>query len=687
MADEYHLDYETYSEEDITAGAYRYSLDPSTEVFMCSISKNDGDTYLWINPKYEIIDFLSDPRADKLMREAFSDPEAVLFAHNAQFEDAITLNALKMPRKPPKRKPDHTQWRCTAAMARRAGLPASLDKISRELDIDQKKDRAGKALINFFCKPKKDGTRNMPWDYPEKWIAFCNYCIQDTRTEKAVHQKLLPFAIKGPSLRAWNFDTKMNRLGFPVNVRALENADKMVQGVMKEAVSGFKELTGLAPTQNAKCLAWFKERGYPHDNMQAETLKEFISSGETLDTEDAQKALVMKSKLGFAAVKKVTSMLKCVCPDGRVRGCFVFCGASNTGRWSATLVQPHNFKRPTFKRTDLAFELIEHGATADEIEMLFGNPLEVIASCIRHFIGPKRGKFLDADYSAIEARVVCWLAGDEQGLQEFRDYDDDPKSNPEPYCIMGGKIFNRTVTKKEEDALYRFVGKQAVLGCGFGMGHVKFMGTCESYGQTVSVEVAKEAVRVFRETRKPVANLWRLVDIASKNAIRNPGQVYEAGKKLRFVVLEMSGIPMLIMKLPSGRNLTYPYPKLKNVTVTLDEKDPKTGKKKTFQSQQIEHYGPIPNKRGVFGTIKTYGGKLVENATQGTAYDLMAHGGCNADDHGYDISMVVHDQAIQEKKPGQTIEDFCDKLSKLPNWGEGIPLKAEGAVTSYYTKN
>lgn len=679
MQDEYHLDYETYSACNISNGAHRYAMDESTEVFMFSICKNDGPVHLWIAPGYETLENCSEWEAEELLIEAISSPDSLIYAHNAQFERVISDHVLRRLHRQFKKIPID-KWRCTAVMARRAGLPSSLAKVSKELDLEDQKDSKGKALIRFFCLPQKDGSRNYPQDNPEKWADFCNYCVQDTHTERAVHKRLKPFEIKGASLRAFQLDIKINDRGIPVNVPALKNADAMIVRVLEKAVHRFRELTGFNPTQNAKCLAWFKERGYPLDNMQADSIRDFVENGNELDDDEAQEALIMKSELGFAAIKKVSSMLRCVCPDGRVRGTLIFCGASNTGRWSGALIQPQNFKRPTFKRTDIAFALIEHGATEDEIEMLFGNVLNVIASCIRHFI---KGPFLDSDYTAVEGRIVCWLADDQVALKEFVDFDHG--IGEEPYCLMAERIYHRKVTKA--DFIERFIGKQAVLGCGFGMGWKKYQSTCESYGQAIEAKLAKDAVAAFRKARKPVADLWKECDKASQNAIRNPGKTFYAGKYLRFTMLTVSGIPMLLMKLPSGRNLTYLKPKLKNAVVTLDEIDPKTGKQKKFNTQQIEFYGPIPSRKDVFGTITTYGGKLVENATQATAYDLMAYGGCKAEEAFYEICMLVHDQALTEKTPEKNISKFNQLLATLPAWAKGMPLKAEGNEIPYYRKD
>lgn len=683
---EYHLDYETFSEIDIMkVGAFRYGMDESTEIFMCAIAKGDEHPRLWINPLYEIPDFLSDPIAHQWMIDAFTSPHSILFAHNAQFENVITRYVLGRRHQDfLGLVPNNSKWRCTAAMSRKAGLPSSLAKVGAELDLSEQKDRAGKNLINFFSKRQKNGKRNLPIDHQEKFAKFCEYCIQDVITERTIHKRLRPFSLKGKSLEAFQVDIEINQKGIPVDRVALENAKKIINAVIGKATKRFREITGFNPTQNAKILEWFRKRGYPYNNMQAETVKNAVEEAEDLDLEgEVLEALQLRYRLGFAAVKKVDAMLKCACPDDRVRGSLLWCGAKNTGRWAGRLIQPQNFKRPTFK-TDGAFDLIKWGCTPEELEMIYGNPLEVIASCIRHFI-TFPNKAFDADYTAVEARIVCWLAGDQKALDEFIDFDNG--IGEEPYCLMAKEVFNRKVTKA--DSFERFVGKQIVLGCGFGMGEDKFMGTCEGYGQPIERELARKSIQTFRRIRKPVADLWKECDRAAQNAIKNPGKTYYAGKKLRFTMMTVSEIPMLIMTLPSGRGLTYLYPKLVPKTVIQKGIDPKTGKKKKpFKTLEINFYGPIPGRDGdVYGRISTYGGSLVENATQATAYDLMANGTVNAWKKGYETCMVVHDQGLAERESEeQSIDEYCSLLSELPEWAYGLPLKADGQEVNYYTK-
>ena len=276
----------------------------------------------------------------------------------------------------------------------------------------------------------------------------------------------------------------------------------------------------------------------------------------------------------------------------------------------------------------------------------------------------------DADYAAVEARIVCWLAGQADALQRFRD-------NIDSYVLMASTIFGketRDVTKDE-----RWLGKQTVLGCGFQMGDEKFLNQCvekaEQYGIkgiSVTPELAKKSVQGFREDYDQVQQLWWDTDRAARNAILHPGRTFKAGPFLKFCVVQTGGIPFLVMRLPAGRSIVYPYP-------ALEENPKKPGR------TDITFFGKLPMKSGKWGRVKTYGGKLVENATQGTAADIMAHGACNAIDRGFDVLTLIHDQALGADD-GRDVEEFCAALTDTPAWAAGLPVKAEGKVVPYYLK-
>lgn len=691
-----HVDYETRSRADLKKwGAYRYANDPSTEIFMAGISTDEAGPFLWINPKFCVPShgIVSHPTAEYLMGQ-IADPDVEDWAHNAEFERAITRYCLKEFDHP-----KDSQWRCTAALARKAVLPASLAAVSEVLNLGQKKFGEGYSLMRFFSIPdKKTGLFNEPKDHPEKFKKFCEYCLQDVRAEKEVFDVLRIFDLRGAHLEAFQFDARMNSRGVPVNVRALDRAQIIIDETQDLVAKEFHEITGLNPTQRDKVKALLKDLGLDLANMQAKTLDKVLEdevpgyhADEDDDDEpeitisdedlellggDVKRIVELYKMASYSAVKKVKIMRACACDDGRVRGMMMFHGAS-TGRWSGQKVQPHNFKKPDPKKKDtqVCYEMICKGYGRMEIEMLFGNPLEAIADCIRNFIQEPNGPMFDADYSAIEARIVCWLAGQENVLKRFREADawTGPKHlKPDPYKDLAAIIFNVPAETITAESMERDLGKRGILGCGFQMAWKKFQATGAKYGVVISDDLAQRTVIAYRNLCDKVESLWYEVRDAATEAIVKPGTKTTA-RRLAFQVREVRGIPFLLMTLPSGRNLSYPWPKIEQLEG--DEFGP-----------GITFYGQLPGKKTKWGRIRTYGGKLVENATQAVAFDVMSNGACRAEEKGYEVNLLVHDQALGPVKPGQTVKEFCSALTDLPSWADGLPIVAEGKIVPYYKK-
>ena len=510
--------------------------------------------------------------------------------------------------------------------------------------------------------------RIYPKDKPKEFAEFCAYCAQDVRVEREVHKALAPaFELTGESLATFQLDIAINARGLPVNIDGLRKAQTIIDAETDKLTKDFQALTGFMPTQGEVFLAWLQARGFDGANLQAGTLDDAI---EKMDTSgmplEAQQALLIKKRISYASIKKVPSMLKCAGPhDNRVRGSIQYHTAT-TGRWGGKLIQPQNFKRPTIADTEQAYADLCNGASAEYLELCYGPPLEVISSCIRHFIHDtcfgedgSEWPMLSADYAAIEARVVCWLAGQADALQEYRDGVDR-------YVKMASLIYGvkpENVNKHPQ----RFVGKQATLGCGFGMGPAKFRATCEKYRYyDLPHGLEEKAVKAFRDSHREVVKLWYASERAAKQAILNKGTAYKAGK-LSFFCLDVAKTPFLFLKLPSGRKLAYPHPQI-------------NGDRLSFwgQRQDSVHWG----------RNETYGGKLVENATQAVAADGMSCGAQNVEAAGYEIATLIHDEALSYYRPSglQTIEEFTTLLTKLPSWADGLPVEAEGKIVPFYLK-
>lgn len=680
----YHLDFETYSEADLQkVGAYRYAKDPSAEVLCLAISRNHGKPLLWVPPAYApklpFIDPMEQEEArallDEIMRlDPNTDSHNLVYAHNAAFEYVIWNEIMVKQHGFGPLFPE--QMRCTASFARRACLPPSLGKCAAYLNLAQQKDARGATLIRKFCIPQKpDKThaqtwRRFPQDDPAAFKEFCEYCVQDVVTELAVGEALKLFDVGGISHTAFISDLRINDAGFPVDIEALEAASRMINDELAHVRGEFVKLTGLNPTQTGAFLIWMREHGYQGTDLRASTMDEVLAEcndGEVgedgIADEDiaplddvAKRALTLRRIMSFAATKKVKSMLAVAGPDdNRARGTLLYHGAS-TGRWSSKLVQQQNFKRST-EESEKAFADLRKGFNAKTLELIHGPILEVIASGIRHFINDGDAPLLSADYAAIEARIVCWLAGQQDALDEY-------SSGVDRYKVMAGKIFNirpDAVTKPQ-----RFLGKGTILGAGFGMGVSKFQDTCLKQGVEVPLDMAELAITTWRKTHKKVVSFWYDLERAAKKAINNPGQKFTVGK-LRLFTMVTAGTRFLMIRLPSGRHLSYPNPR-------IDEDD------------QITFYGQIPMKQ-TWGRISTYGGKLVENVTQAVAADVMTTGLANALAAGHTPVMLVHDEIVCTTR-GSTLslDNLNACLLDMPPWASGLPLAVEGAKIPFYSK-
>jgi len=643
-----HLDIETRSRADLPGcGAYRYGIDPSTQVLMAAVSEEEHDApiYLWVNPLFRDAGIPSDPEALELLAQA-----SEVRAFNAPFEQPVLHGTSFRPHIPLE------AYRCTQAMARIAGLPESLDKCGDALGIASRKDAKGKSLIRLFSIPRKeDGGWNEPRDHPEKWAQFADYCRQDVRAEKEIHRLLRPkFDLTGSNLETFLFTMRMNALGIPVNEPALRNAQVIIEEVQKDATEEFRALTGLNITQRAKVLDWLQGRGLAIENMQADTL-------QALDLSrvgpEVGRAVARYIELSYAATKKVTTMLEWLMPDARLRGVFKFYGAG-TGRWSAGGPQIQNAKKATPAMrpvTKFAYKYIASGGTAQGLSAVYGEPLEVIASCIRHFVVHPGDDLLDADYNAIEARIICWLAGEKDRLAMWAKGQD-------LYKWMASQIYNvpeRAVTGDQRD-----MGKRVILGCGYGMGAAKFLSTCELFGAPCDAALAERAVSVYRNSHPAITAYWRKLNANAMAAVKQP-----EARCGEFVVEHAAGKAFLFCRLPSGRRLAYPDP--------LIEKDVNYG-------EQLTYWGQLPMSQ-TWGRIKLYGGKLAENIDQATAADIMSHGARKAEERGMRPFALIHDQALA-RHDGRSPAEFAAALTDLPAWAKGLPLKVEAKVAPFYAK-
>jgi DNA polymerase len=680
----FHLDFETRSTADIKrTGAFRYAEDPSTEILCAAIARDGEGPLLWVNPNFEFDDMSvcrSSPGVDELIAE-MNRNDAPVYAHNAYFEQAITNHC------PNNRwfKIDYRRWRCTAAMSRRAAIPPSLEKAAETLGLLQQKDSKGKALIRKFSIPQKAlGKFIQPIDRQDDFIAFCQYCLQDVRVEQGIHKALKHFELTGDTLAAFQADLAINSRGLPVNLPALRHAQTLIEANEARLTEEFRELTGFNPTQRDVLLKWLKEHGYEGDNLRADTLDEQLESAEFDPTSEIGRVLQIKKSLSFASIKKVKAMIECACADSRVRGTIQFYGAG-PGRASGRLVQPQNFKRPTIKNTDDAYADIMAGASEEHIELFYGPLLEVIGSCIRHFIHDEAGPIFDVDFSSIEARIAAWLANEEWTLEVFRTHG---KIYEATACRMSGMPLQEMLDYAKEHGKHhpdRQKGKVASLALQYqgGVEALKAMGALD---MGVKEEELEEVVEQWREANPNIVKVWHAYDRAAKAAVSNFGSRHQAGK-VEFFCAVTAGTKYLFAKLPSGRRLAYRDPKIEE-TVSRNKK---TGEIETWECgkiktrQSLTYWGQIRGKT-IWGRCGLYGGLLLQNFCEGVGADLLNNGIIKAEEAGYEVCSLIHDQILTYTRESQSIEELVGHMTNVPEWTKGLPVAADGQVQPYYTK-
>lgn len=721
-----HLDFETRSDINIQKlGGYRYANDASTRILMFAVCEEDSEIVLWdhLDPQGE-----QSMRAMAILQRAIANND-LIYAHNAQFELAITryrgrkdlgLDAL----------PDIHQWRCTLSMCRRAALPVSLGQAAEILRLDVGKDALGKGLIDVFSTPakvtlrppegmkifdksekgrkpdnrttpnpldgwtEKNGTHNheILWDWivsvkgtdmtvREAYDRFKSYCRIDVEVERRLHQKLSHFELSGLILESFQFNLKMNDRGIPVNLSALKNAQRLIAQYEKLAHTRFYNMTGLSPTQGAKFKTWMAERGYFADNLQSDTVEGFLRDYSDFLTPEGFKAFSLYRLLNFAALKKIPAMVKSACDDGHVRGTMLWHGA-RTGRVTGKFIQPQNIKKAKVK-TDLAYDMICEGCSLEEFEEFFSSPLEMIASCARHFIHDPGHEFYDCDFVGVEARLTPWAVNDTDKLQSILDGVDQYKR----VATMIFKIPYDEITKPQ-----RKTAKPVELGCGFGGSGKAIQEGLRKEGVIASLKEAQSYVKIYRDNHPNTVAAWSEIEEAAKAAIRDGTTTKCLNGMLKMGRVRAAGLVYMVMVLPSGRRLYYPSPRLESkfVKYTVEEMQESEWKLKRggYWREEIRFWGTIPNTQGKkWGFVSTFGARLFENAIQGLGVDCLDQGCISASKDGFDIFIVVHDQALCYARPDASIEDFEKSFCKVGDWAKTFPLEADGVVVPYYTKD
>ncbi len=687
----YSIDYETKSRADLNeVGAFRYAKDPSTEVLCVSVCKDDGPVLVWIPPEFETRcdvfgDVVSDPGAKELLLEAMSSDEP-MSAFNVMFEISITENVLCRLHGFPV--PARKRWRCTQVMARRANIPSSLAKAADCLKLKHQKDAAGGRLINKFSIPQKDTNEFIhPRKDPEAFKSFVEYCRQDTEVERELYGVLKPFELAGWVLGIFLESIEINCRGMPLNLDALHKANAMIEEERVPAFAAFRELTGLNPTQNAKVKAWINANGLTLDNLQGDTLDAVMAAPVEPGQEKARQAIGLMQKMGFASVKKIPTMLACAGPDDNaIRGSLEFHGAS-TMRWSAKLHQPQNFKSPEewaeFLTGRMYADLCD-GESKENLEWYYGKPIfSILANCIRHFIQDAQGPMLSADYTAIEAMILAWIAGEEWRLEVFRTHKKIYEASASQMFGIPLQEFADYKEQHGKNHPMRKTGKIAELALGY-QGAEGALIKFGALDMGLKQEELQPIVDKWRAANPNITDFWYACERAAIRAVKLPGQKMVVGK-LTFFSARVAGANYLFMKLPSGRNLAYRDPKVTEVQAVSK----RTGNEYTKSS--LSYYGQLPGPSGAkstkWGNVSLYGGKATENACQAIAFDIMANGVLKAAAKGYRIYSLIHDEALAAfDGPHQSLQEFQSCLEDVPRWCDGLPVSTSGEVVPYYKK-
>lgn len=629
-----YIDFETRSKCDLKkAGAWAYSQHPSTEVLCMAYAVDDGEVELWTPED------VPPPLLEGHLHEA----------HNAFFELAIWTNILKWPA---------VEWSCSAAKCAAHSLPRALDKAGAALGLDVQKDQEGKRVMMKLCRPRKPSKNNPAvWhEDPEEFNILYEYCKDDVRAERALSHALRDLNKK--ETKVWQLDQDINRRGIRVDVEAVDAAIEISEEHVKSANSQLEIITEGAVSkvsEAAKLTVWVQEQGVGVSSVTKQEVKDTLAM-EIPDR--VRKALTIRQKMGKTSVAKYKAIKNALSTDGRLRDLLMYHGAG-TGRWTGKLVQPQNFPRNGFKGDIEEYFSILKMKDHDAFELCYPDVMGTVSSMIRPCLIPTEGKyFYGADYSSIEARVLLWLADDENGLGVFARGEDI-------YKDMASDIYGVPINKV--DSNQRQLGKQAILGLGYQMGANKFEQTCLGYGIAIDAEMAERVVEAYRQKYHLVRSMWYDQEHIAKEAITT-GKFLTCGK----IGWGTKG-DFLYCKLPSKRLIAYYDPKIETV------KTPWGGEKEGITYMATN---PVTRK---WERTKTYGGKLVENITQGTARDVMVEAMLRLEDARYEAVLTIHDEIITEKEQGDVAE-FETLMSTLPDWAEGLPVAVEGWKGLRYLK-
>ena len=662
------IDIETYSSVDLRkCGVHRYVESDDFEVTLFGYAYGDSSV--------NVVDLLQGQALPQHVLHDLTDPEVTKTAFNAAFEVACISKHFGLQL-------DVTQWQCTSVHSLYLGLPGSLGDVGRVLGLDQDKQKmgVGGALIRYFCIPckptKTNGgrTRNLPHHDPAKWQLFKDYCARDVETEREVARRLSKFPVPAVEWRLWHLDQKMNNRGIRVHRTLVDNAITADARIKAMLVSEAVALTGLTnPNSRDQLIAWLEEE--TEQEVADLTKKSVPKLLAATDSQTVQRVLRIRQELAKTSVTKYQAMQRAACRDDRVRGLTQFYGANRTGRWAGRLVQVQNLPQNKLRDLDLARELVIAGRFED-LEMLFGTA-DTLSQLIRTaFIAEPGHRFIVVDFSAIEARVVAWLAWCAWRLEVFATHGKIYEASAEQMF----KLPPGSVTKKSP---YRQRGKVAELALGYqgGANALKTMGALEMGVPEDELEDIKNA---WRQANPEVVELWYAMERAAKLAVgqRTTVVLPIAAGRAKLVFAWESGF--LFITLPSGRRLAYVKPRLEVEDLYRETAD---GGRFIVASAGSLTYEGLDQKTKQWTRLSSYGGKLVENVTQAIARDCLREAMLRLDERGYQQLMTIHDEIVNEAADGVgSLADVEAVLGQPIVWAPDLLLRGDGFETRYYMK-
>ena len=641
------IDIETYSPEPLAkCGVYRYCQAPEFEVLLFGYSVDSGPV--------QVVDLTAGEHIPADVLAALTDPAVSKWAFNAQFERVCLSRYLGYP---VGRYLNPDSWYCTMVWSATLGLPLSLEGVGAVLGLEKQKLKEGKDLVRYFCTPAKarDGStfRRLPTDAPEKWTAFKAYNLRDVETEMSIQQKLSRFPVSPEEWDNYHLDQRINDRGILLDRILVTQAIRCDERFKRTHLEQARSVTGLEnPNSPVQLKAWLAEKGVEAESLSKASVLELLSHAEG----EVELALSLRQELAKSSVKKYTAMESVVCPDDRARSLIQFYGANRTGRFAGRLIQVQNLPQNHLPDLKQARTLVRDGRF-DAVELLYDSVPLVLSELIRTaFISKPGCRFFVADFSAIEARVIAWIAGEQWRQEVFAQGGDI-------YCASASQMFHVPVVKHGVNGHLRQKGKIAELALGYGgsVGALKAMGAL-NYGLTE--EELKPLVDAWRQSNPRIVKFWWDVDRAATTCVRDRVPAETHG--IRF--LYQSG--MMFIVLPSGRRLVYVKPKM--------------GVNR-YGSESVTYEGVGEQKKWL--RLESYGPKFVENIVQATARDILVEAMRRLEAAGYQIVMHVHDEAVIEAPADSSLEDICAIMGQTPAWAGGLLLRADGYVCDFYQKD